>query len=319
MYPSNDVIQHQYANTIDAIKRQNKEIKRMTSLRSYRWSEFVSSARASVKSNGIQGLRPFFSVQKRVLKDSILSRSPKYPPVDQITVAPPNYILTERIAVYTCITGGYDNLHEPLIRADNCDYYAITDSQLSPASVWKRIHPDLYAEYVIGLSPAYANRFFRLHPDLLFPDHQYSLYLDGNILLCTDPTEYINRIYNPYGMAFFMHPQRNCVYDEAITCVRQSKDTKEHMQNATNYLRSKGMPENYGLLNTGLIARKHHDLFVKEIMADWWDHYLSYPNRDQVTLPYVLYRHGVHIKDVGILGVGAEFDDGLRIVSHNMY
>ena len=49
--------------------------------------------------------------------------------------SPSNYFHEERIAVYTCIIGAYDQLINPELKPDNIDYYVITD-QRSSESVW---------------------------------------------------------------------------------------------------------------------------------------------------------------------------------------
>ena len=44
-----------------------------------------------------------------------------------------------KFVVYTCITGGYDTLKEPIICNDMCDFIAITDEEIPSNSAWKRI------------------------------------------------------------------------------------------------------------------------------------------------------------------------------------
>ena len=43
------------------------------------------------------------------------------------------------IAVYTSIFGNYDHLIEPLYESKYCDYFAITDQEVSNSSVWKKL------------------------------------------------------------------------------------------------------------------------------------------------------------------------------------
>ena len=38
-----------------------------------------------------------------------------------------DYFSEDRIAIYTCIIGAYDEILEPVFIPDNCDFYLITD------------------------------------------------------------------------------------------------------------------------------------------------------------------------------------------------
>ena len=44
-----------------------------------------------------------------------------------------------KIAVYTCIVGGYDKVYEPKAVSDLCDYYLISDQKPEKPSVWQWI------------------------------------------------------------------------------------------------------------------------------------------------------------------------------------
>ena len=43
----------------------------------------------------------------------------------------------EKICVYTCITGNYDNLKDVLVKEDNVDYICFTDNKYLSSSTWK--------------------------------------------------------------------------------------------------------------------------------------------------------------------------------------
>ena len=53
-----------------------------------------------------------------------------------------------------------------------------------------------------------------MHPDVLFEDYNYSIYIDGNIKVIGDLTAYINLI-SKAGIAVHRHGKRDCVYEEA--------------------------------------------------------------------------------------------------------
>ena len=64
-----------------------------------------------------------------------------------------------KIAVYKVITGGYDNLKDPVYIDDEIDYYAFTDSEsMQPGKAWKIIS---VPERLSGLSNTKKNRYMK--------------------------------------------------------------------------------------------------------------------------------------------------------------
>ena len=48
--------------------------------------------------------------------------------------------MEEKLCVYTCITGDYDNLHEIEHPEKNIDYYCFTNNKSLKSKTWKIIH-----------------------------------------------------------------------------------------------------------------------------------------------------------------------------------
>ena len=227
-----------------------------------------------------------------------------------------NYFSDDRIAIYTCITGGYDEIEEPLFVPDNCDFFAITDFELPAESTWKRIDVDSlnYAAELMN-SPALINRYFKMFPYKVFPEYKYSVYVDGNIRICTDMTEYINRI-SDIGVGTFCHAQRVCVYEEAKACVAMGKASKESIERHLRHLNEEGMPRNYGMAQCSVIARKHDSAVCIKLMEDWWQEYLNYAKRDQLSLPFVMYKNGLKMEQITTLGSNVYRSNSFEIKGH---
>lgn len=47
--------------------------------------------------------------------------------------------MNERICVYTCITGDYDNLHE-IVKEDGIEYLCFTNNPKIKSSYWKMVY-----------------------------------------------------------------------------------------------------------------------------------------------------------------------------------
>ena len=230
-------------------------------------------------------------------------------------LAAPNYFSEQRIAVYTCILGGYDLLAKPKLKPDNIDYYVITDQPLSDDSLWNFLDVSPFDTKLEGLSAIEQNRWYKMHPHLLFLDYDYSIYLDGNITPVSDLTEFIHRI-GSNGIATHNHYMRDCVYQEALAVLQNGKDTLELIELHVRFLQEQKMPKDYGLADCSVIARRHHEAHCISLMEQWWKGFLMHSRRDQISFPYVLFKNGVPMADVMTLGSNRIFNDALDVAIH---
>lgn len=226
-----------------------------------------------------------------------------------------DYFSDERIAVYTCITGGYDSAPTIYVFPDNVDYFIFTDSETYDSNLgWKnREIPNHIKEY----SNVVINRYLKMHPHILFPDYKYSVYVDGNVSIYTDVTEFINKISDHgCGIAIHTHDVRDCVYDEIAATYAGRRENPERLKMHEKYLVNEKMPAHYGLLQCNVIARTHNNDKCKLIMEEWWEEYMKYSKRDQISLPHVLFKNGVSINEVGTLGNNVYKNPAIRVIRH---
>lgn len=231
----------------------------------------------------------------------------------------PNYFSNDRIAVYTVIFGAYDDVFEPATNPDNVDFFIFTDQVIPEDSVWEKIEVDL-ADY--GLEDANSiikNRFFKILPHLFFgdSDYKYSLYVDGNEMVMTDPTEFIHRM-NKYGMLFHDHYRVDCSYVEVERSRVQGLGSDEEYDAHNAYLRAEGFPENYGMVECPIILREHDNPTCQMVMEEWWTEFLANSKRDQVNLPLVLWRHGIRTTEIAGLGSDIYSNYAFLKVPHTM-
>lgn len=313
MFETSQEFAEEYAELLSAVKSLNRERKAAETSQAYKLGKSILTKKAEVKKHGLKGIAGILKKHRKFKKGESFSMSAPLP--NDRDYGESNYFSDQKIAVYTCITGGYDRILEPVLKPDNCNFYAVTDFEFSDDSMWTRIDPKEYSDRLQGLSNAEENRFFKMHPDILFPEYKYSIYLDGNIELVTDPTEYVNRI-SRHGISFFAHSQRDCIFEEAKACVAMGKDTEEHVSGTMEHFRNDNMPEHYGMAQCSFIVREHNAMLCKELMDEWWKLFLTYAKRDQLSLPYVLYKHNIPVDEVTTLGANIYRDDSFKIVVH---
>jgi lipopolysaccharide biosynthesis glycosyltransferase/SAM-dependent methyltransferase/uncharacterized coiled-coil protein SlyX len=207
---------------------------------------------------------------------------------------------TSTKVIYTCIIHRYDELMQPYHVSAEWDYVCLTDD------------PDLIRRESIGvweirplrgldepLSPTRRNRWHKMHPHILFPEYEESIYIDGNINILTD---YIFKEIKERRSRFLLpqHFARNCVYQEIEALLKSHRigdEEKSLLTSHRRFLERAGFPKEAGLSENNLLYRKHHDDLVVKLMGAWWDIYARYSSRDQVSLAYVFWKNGIAVRD----------------------
>ena len=130
---------------------------------------------------------------------------------------------------YTCITGDYDNLIDPIYISKNWDYICFTNNKKLVSNVWQiKYIPD----FLNCLDNYRINRYIKILPHIIFGKYNCSLYVDGNILIDGDLNTLIKK-YNKVPIYIKQHETRNCIYKELAACINQNKDSYKSMINAS--------------------------------------------------------------------------------------
>lgn len=225
----------------------------------------------------------------------------------------------KKIVVYTCITGGYDALKEPLLSFDNVEYICFTEDaariQKAENTKWafRQIPAHIAKEYDRTLS----NRYIKMHPKELFPDADYAVYVDGNIGIQSFLGTYLLQTKAKTGTAIFAHSQRQCAYVEANVCISRRKGSREAIERQMHSYEKAGFPQNFGLYECTIIATDLTNTLSAELLEHWWQEFVhSKSCRDQLSLPYVVWKLGMRYTDIGLLGENLFDDSRITVYSH---
>lgn len=190
-----------------------------------------------------------------------------------------------KIVVYTAITGKYENLKEPKFVSTKCDYICFTDDENMKSNVWQiRKIKDTCN------NPIKTARKYKILPHLYLADYEYSIWIDGSIVIIGDLSKFLKNELGNAKMAFFKHPNRNCIYDEAKICSIK-KDNRKIIEKQMKRYKQKGYKEKQGLIASGIIIRKHNDDAVIRLMKAWWKEVASFSIRDQLSFNYVVWKN----------------------------
>lgn len=196
--------------------------------------------------------------------------------------------LTEKIVVYTCISGNYEKLKEIKGLESNIDYICFTDNKKLRSNTWKiREIP----RYLIGLDNTRMSRCLKILPHLFLSEYDISLWVDGNIQINGNLNEFISSHIKISNLMTTKHPDRICVYDESVAVIKQEKDDENIVNSQMSYYKNQLYPNDFGMVQTNIMLRKHNEKEIIEISKQWWDEVLKRSKRDQLSFNYVCWKN----------------------------
>lgn len=196
-----------------------------------------------------------------------------------------------RLLVYTCVFGRYDWVFPPIKHEKNIDHVIVTDDPEMRISGWKTV----VVNSIHFHTPKIANLYYRALIHKLLPGYDYSLYLDGNIRLLGITSDFfLEFISSGATLGLFRHPIRQSVHEEAATCLKLGKCNDPNMlTEELEYYKQQGFVDAAGLVETGIILKNYHKADLDECMQLWWQLFSKFGTRDQISLPYVLWKTDV--------------------------
>lgn len=195
----------------------------------------------------------------------------------------------DKCIVYTALTGKYFLNTMPI--SENVKYIAYREDGIKLIPPWqgkklkRKGHPKTdIAEYKIC-----PHRFF---------DCEYSIWLDSMIVAKTGQLlktveEYILK---NGDIAFWKHPTRKHVYEEAVSAIenKKYKDKVGTIRCQMDRYINDGMPRNVELLAGGIIIRRHTKE-VNEFNECWYREFLKGSRCDQLSLSYTAWKTKIPI------------------------
>jgi len=194
--------------------------------------------------------------------------------------------------IYTCLTSEYDTLNDPKVTAKDYDYICFSNN-LDPKdfNVWKIRRIPLESKNRVLLS-----RYVKIRPDVALSEYDISLYIDANIQIISNKFyDHLDKFISSKDplIAAAIHPQRSCIYEEALICLKTGKSKYEETVEHIKFLKNKNFPKNMGLHENNIILRKHNDAVLIKAGQDWWKIFSNGVKRDQLSLEYILWKNNI--------------------------
>jgi GT2 family glycosyltransferase len=193
----------------------------------------------------------------------------------------------KRVAVYTALTGGYEEsiIHERL--APEVDYIFFSDAPADDRGFWD-IRPIPYkSERAVRRA-----RHVKTNPHAYLSGYDIAVWIDANVIIRGDILKYVQLAIDDPDTPIFgiAHPHRNCIYEEAKAVVAAKKDDAGIVERQIARYRSEGYPTRQGLIETNLLVVNLTHPLSRRIFDEWWQEIDLGSHRDQLSLNFVLWK-----------------------------
>lgn len=194
--------------------------------------------------------------------------------------------------IYTVLTGGYDNITQPLVVDDRFDYILFSDQHVGETiGVWQVMG----IETEQNMNKFCLSRMPKILPHRFLKAYKASLYLDANVQIATDVVyKSFFDLYNdgiewggikhPFGM--------DCTYREIGDIVRAPWVHDYDVVKWYQTLLNAGFPKHYGMYENNVIFRCHTSA-VNDVCERWWNTIVNGCKRDQFSLMFLLWQTNI--------------------------
>ena len=195
-----------------------------------------------------------------------------------------------RKVIFTCLTGGYDRLEQPVAVAPDWDYVCFTDTD-GQDGVWQ-----LRKIPYESPDPVVRSRYPKILPHKVLSEYDYSVYMDANIRIMDAEFYRIADMCIADGVAFaqVQHPDRDCVFEELRYCYLKDKVNTRTAFRLYRQWTASGLPRHAGLYENNLIFRRINITEARYLDEAWWKAFSAGVPRDQLCLQPIFLRHGIH-------------------------
>jgi len=203
-----------------------------------------------------------------------------------------------KIVIYTCIVNNYDtplNVQR-LVAQNKADFVCFTDNAKTKEDGWeyRKIDTVIEGKYKYPKT----NRHVKLNPHLYLNGYDINVYIDGNkrIKDFNKLIDLCHLLHNTdANIVLSHHWGRSMIVAEIAECIRLGRDDKEVLVNQLKDYILDGFKDTTGLYMGSIQIRKFNEE-MRVFMEAWWNEVEKHSYRDQVSLPYVIWKTGMYPK-----------------------
>jgi hypothetical protein len=199
---------------------------------------------------------------------------------------------SRKVIVYSCLIGNYDNVTS-FNKQRGYDYILFTDQNIVKKTNWT-IFPIPEEVLKLNVSDIKKQRYMKIHPHKFFKNYDLSLYIDPNYEITGDLDDYLINTLNPLDHIYIPHLQFGKGIKQAIEkAIEKKLDDVSLLKNVMDRYNQSKLLDKTGIVNAGLIIRKHHTEDCIKLMERWWEEVRDYSHVDNFAFDYAGYMTGV--------------------------
>jgi hypothetical protein len=196
------------------------------------------------------------------------------------------------ITVISTCFGGYDEIR-PFPPHPDLHGVMVTDEMITSVidKGWNSVthrNPNMH--------PRLAAKVAKCRPDRFLFDSwekrdEAVVWLDASAHIC-DPDYFVEAVRSvPYTtpMAQFLHPDRDCIYDELVASRGMEKYETQDLETQLVEYEKFGMPRHWGLWATGMIVYHPAAFDLPAFGNAWLVEQMKWTYQDQLSEPYLLW------------------------------
>ena len=198
---------------------------------------------------------------------------------------------SRKVIVYSCMIGNYDNVTS-FKKQRGYDYILFTDQNINNTN-WT-IFPIPEEVLKLNVSDIKKQRYMKIHPHKFFKNYDLSLYIDPNYEITGDLDDYLINTLNPLDHIYIPHLQFGKGMKQAIDkAIEKKLDDVSLLKHVMDRYNQSKLLDKTGIVNAGLIIRKHHTEDCIKLMERWWEEVRDYSHVDNFAFDYAGYMTGV--------------------------
>lgn len=198
---------------------------------------------------------------------------------------------SRKVIVYSCMIGNYDNVTS-FNKQRGYDYILFTDQNIKNTN-WT-VFPIPEEVLKLNVSDIKKQRYMKIHPHKFFKNYDLSLYIDPNYEITGDLDDYLINTLNPLDQIYIPHLQFGKGMKQAIDkAIEKKLDDVSLLKHVMDRYNQSKLLDKTGIVNAGLIIRKHHTEDCIKLMERWWEEVRDYSHVDNFAFDYAGYMTGV--------------------------
>jgi len=211
-------------------------------------------------------------------------------------IQPSNYEFNDKVCIYTCVTGNYDNKVYFGKNNVNCDLLFFTNNkELGLKFKNKGWTVNYIDDDDVKDNKLLARKHKILTHKYIPKKYEISLWIDGNISLKNnffDINKFLKEIeINKYDLVCKEHPFNNNLKSEKNTILALKYEKEENINKILEIQKNNNFKDDIRLTETNILIRKNNNN-INKAMEEWFN-LVKICIRDQMSFDYILWKNNI--------------------------